>query len=143
MIRRDFLKVSALSCGTLLIPRWAFSEPQGDPHFFLQIYVAGGCDASYLFDGRPLAMTQAGLIQNYLGKEPDVWTGANGGATWASPLVQPLKPYFDRFSVVNGVLMSTSFDGHLQNLNDYFTGSAFGGDSFIPFLNGGDRKSVV
>ena len=31
-----------------------------------------------MFDARPLSMTKAGKIQNYLGKEPDPWIGKNG-----------------------------------------------------------------
>ena len=44
-------------------------------------------------------------------------------------------PFRDRFSVLNGVYMTPSFDGHLQNMNFLFTGNPFGGDSFVPHLN--------
>ena len=37
--------------------------------------------------------------------------------------------------MLNGVYMTPSFDGHLQNMNFLFTGNPFGGDSFIPHLN--------
>src|SRR5262249_4764939 len=74
-------------------------------------------------------------VQNYVGKEPFSWTGRNGVTTLASPLVKPLEPLRDRFSVLNGVVMTPSFDGHLQNMNFLFTGNPFGGDSFIPHLN--------
>ena len=37
--------------------------------------------------------------------------------------------------MLNGVYMTPSFDGHLQNMNFLFSGSPFGGDSFIPHLN--------
>src|SRR5215475_8357164 len=80
-------------------------------------------------------MTQAGKIQNYLGEEPGVWRGSNGVSTLATRLVAPLRPFCDRFSVLNGVYMTPSFDGHLQNMNFLFSGSPFGGDSFIPHLN--------
>ncbi len=88
-----------------------------------------------MFDARPLSMTRAGKIQNYLGEEPGVWTGRNGVTTLATRLVAPLRPFRDRFSVLNGVYMTPSFDGHLQNMNFLFSGSPFGGDSFIPHLN--------
>ena len=51
-------------------------------------------------------MTRAGKIQNYLGEEPGVWTGSNGATTLATRLVAPLRPFSDRFSVLNGVYMT-------------------------------------
>jgi hypothetical protein len=88
-----------------------------------------------MFDARPLAMTQAGHIQNYLGSEPEPWTGRNGVIAPATSLVKPLMPFRDRFSILNGVVMTPSFDGHQQNMNFLFTGDPFGGRSFIPHLN--------
>ena len=88
-----------------------------------------------MFDARPLSMTKAGKIQNYLGKEPDPWIGKNGVKALATSLIKPLAPFRDRFSVLNGVCMAPSFDGHLQNMNFLFAGKPFGGDSFIPHLN--------
>lgn len=137
--RRDVLKISLGGAGTLLLPAAAWpqsaAEPQGEPHFFLMIVLNGGADASYMFDARPLSMTRAGKIQNYLGQEPSPWTGRNGTRTLATSLIKPLLPFRDRFSVLNGVYMTPSFDGHLQNMNFLFTGNAFGGNSFIPHLN--------
>jgi uncharacterized protein (DUF1501 family) len=136
--RRDVLKFAALGAGTLLLPRWSVIEAaaeERDPHFFLLIVLNGGADCSYMFDARPLAMTAAGRIQNYLGREPQPWAGRNGVATLATSLVKPLVPFRDRFSVLNGVYMTPSFDGHLQNMNFLFTGNPFGGDSFVPHLN--------
>jgi hypothetical protein len=108
-----------------------------DDQFFLLISVPNpsGLDPSYLFDSRPLAMTQAGAIQNYRGTEPKAWTGTNGVSTLATELTSPLEPFRSSFSVINGVVMAAGFDGHDQNFNHLFTGNAFGGDSFIPHLN--------
>jgi hypothetical protein len=136
--RRDVLKFAAFGGGTLLLPDASFlaaAEPNPDPHFFLMIVLSGGADSSYMFDARPLSMTKAGKIQNYLGREPAPWVGRNGAATLATSLVGALAPFRDRFSVLNGVHMSPSFDGHLQNMNFLFSGKSFGGDSFIPHLN--------
>jgi len=136
--RRDFLKITLGGAGTLLLPGASFlhaAEVREEPHFFLMIVLNGGADSSYMFDARPLSMTKAGKIQNYLGQEPAPWTGRNGTRTLATSLVKPLTPFRDRFSVLNGVYMTPSFDGHLQNMNFLFTGNAFGGDSFIPHLN--------
>ena len=136
--RRDFLKISLGGAGTLLLPGSTFlqaAEPHNEPHFFLMIVLNGGADSSYMFDARPLSMTKAGKIQNYLGQEPSPWIGRNGVSALATSLIKPFVPFRDRFSVLNGVYMTPSFDGHLQNMNFLFTGNAFGGDSFIPHLN--------
>ena len=136
--RRDVLRFGAFGAGTLLLPRASFPAPlaaDADPHFFLLVVLNGGADSSYMFDARPLSMTKAGKIQNYLGKEPDPWIGKNGGKALATSLIKPLAPFRDRFSVLNGVCMAPSFDGHLQNMNFLFAGKPFGGDSFVPHLN--------
>lgn len=136
--RRRFLTLGLAGAGTLLFPGATVleaAEPMAEPHFFLLIVMNGGADPSYMFDARPLSMTAAGRIQNYLGKDPNAWSGKNGARTFASDLVKPLSHFRDRFSVVNGVHMAQSFDGHLQNMNFLFTGDPFGGDSFVPHLN--------
>ncbi len=139
--RRDVLKFGLAGAATLLLPGTSFlgrasaEAMADDPHFFLMIVMNGGADASYMFDARPLSMTAAGKIQNYLGKDPDPWRGKNGIGAAATSLVKPLAPFRDRFSVLNGVVMTPSFDGHAQNMNFLFTGDPFGGDSFIPYLN--------
>jgi len=137
--RRDFLKISLAGAGTLILPGAgllpAAAQAPEEPHFFLMIVLNGGADSSYMFDARPLSMTKAGKIQNYLGQEPAPFAGRNGTSTLATSLIKPLLPFRDRFSILNGVYMTPSFDGHLQNMNFLFTGNAFGGDSFIPHLN--------
>lgn len=136
--RRKFLSYTAAGGGALLLPAMGAREAAAaaaDPHFFLMIVLNGGADPAYMFDARPLSMTRAGRIQNYLGQEPFPWRGRNGIATLASPLVKPLLPYRDWFSVLNGVYMAPGFDGHLQNMNFLFAGNPFGGESFIPHLN--------
>ena len=136
--RRDVIRLGAIGAGTLLLPgvgSAVAADADHDPHFFLLIVVDGGADPSYMFDARPLSMTRAGKIQNYLGEEPGIWRGSNGAVTLATRLVAPLRTFADRFSVLNGVYMTPSFDGHLQNMNFLFSGSPFGGDSFIPHLN--------
>ena len=50
--------------------------------------------------------------------------------------MQPLTRLRDRFCILNGVFMTPSFDGHLQNVNFLMTGAPFGGESFVPHLNG-------
>jgi hypothetical protein len=133
--------MGAFGAGTLLLPDFNIlspadaTEPDRDPHFFLLIVLTGGADSSYMFDARPLSMTKAGKIQNYLGQEPRPWVGKNGVETLSTSLVKPLARFRDRISVLNGVYMTPTFDGHLQNLNFLFSGDPFGGNSFIPHLN--------
>lgn len=136
--RRDLLKFATLGGATLMLPGLGARDASAaapDPHFFFLIVLNGGADPSYMFDARPLSMTRAGLIQNYLHEEPWPWRGSNGVTTLATSLVKPLLPFHDRFSVLNGVVMAPSFDGHQQNMNFLFAGNPFGGDSFIPHLN--------
>jgi hypothetical protein len=99
--------------------------------------VTGGLDATYLFDARPLEMTAAGLQHNYLGTEPTEWMGLNGARTLAASTTDVLRPFASDISVINGVIMSTSFDGHDQNMNILFSGNPFGGYSFLSQLGGG------
>lgn len=145
--RRRFLQY-ALGSGTLLlVPSLIRQEAQAqaptEPHFFLQIFLQGGADTSYLFDARPLAMTAAGKIQNYIGREPAPWLGHNGGRCLATDLTNPLVPLKDYFSILNGVMMEPTFPGHDQNSNSFFTGNAFGGESFVPHLNQDSHVSSV
>ena len=139
--RREFLQFGLAGAATLVLPNVSFlgradaEAMADDPHFFLMIVLSGGADCSYMFDARPLAMTAAAKIQNYLGQDPVPWEGRNGVSAPATRLVKPLAPFKDRFSVLNGVVMTPSFDGHAQNMNFLFTGDPFGGNSFIPHLN--------
>lgn len=105
------------------------------PHFFIYAHLFFGADPSYLLDARPLALTKAGKMQNFTGVEPEPWAGANGTTALMSSVAAPLKEFKDLISVVNGCVMSAGFDGHEQNQSFIFTGSPFGGTSFIPQLN--------
>jgi hypothetical protein len=124
-----FLNVSAMASEKKL------GHLVSDPHFFFHLIIPGGLDATYLWDARPLEMTQKGLIQNYLGIEPWQWTDLKGRNTLASPLVKPLLPYQKYFTILNGVHMNVGFDGHEQNTNFLLTGNPFGGNGFMPYFN--------
>ncbi len=56
-------------------------------------------------------------------------------------IVAPLKKHFDVFSVLNGVHMATSFDGHDQNKLYTLTGNPFGGDTYLAQL--GRQGSLI
>src|SRR4051794_10227211 len=110
--RRNFLRGIGAGMAAGLIPEAGAAA--ADPHHFLLITFAqpSGLDASYLFDARPLSMTERKIIQNYRkGGEPERWTGANGQSCLATEIVKPLRPYRNHFSIVNGVTMAMGFDG--------------------------------
>lgn len=138
--RRQIVKTAGLTLSAGLCPKIVLGNSPAaadeDPHYFLEVIFRPGWDPTYICDARPLAMTAAGKIQNYLGQEPTLLTGRNGGQALVTSLFEPLRPHFDagRFSIVNGVQMASTFDGHEQNLNFLFSGNPFGGQSFVPFL---------
>jgi hypothetical protein len=144
LTRRELLKLGLTGAGSLAVvrPNWLLAAPASiekkDAHFYLQLIVQGGWDNSYLFDARPLAMTRAGKIQNYLGEEPTPWIGANGGSCLSTSVSASLLPFRNDLTVINGVVMTPTFIGHDQNMNQLFTGNEFGGDSFVPYLNNAD-----
>ncbi len=136
MTRRNLLFTSAAMGLTLLLPRRrSQAAARGDERFLLHINVSGGLDPTMLFDARLLAMTAAGLIHNPLGEQPTQWTGSNDVRALTATTTAPLRPLADRFSVINGVVMSTTFDGHEQNLNLLLTGNPFGGASYQSVLH--------
>ncbi len=146
LTRRQLLRYTALGAGSLMLGPWdsVFGATQSQnpaanqtSKYFLTLVLQGAADASYMWDARPLAMTAAGKIQNWWtkGDEPVPYVGVNGQTSLRTPLVEPLLKFRDRMTVLNGVHMSATFDGHLQNMNFLFCGSAFGGESFVPHLN--------
>jgi uncharacterized protein (DUF1501 family) len=120
----------------LIGARSAFADAsaEAEPHYFLHLFFPGGMDASYTFDARPLAMTAAELIVNLLGEEPRAFHGKNGATTLRTRLVDPIMPFMDRFSVVNGMVMTPDFDGHEDNQSFLLTGNALGGDTYFETL---------
>ena len=159
MNRRDLLLIGASGLGSYLVRNsaLAFGAPtlsqsgrlisnesatnNEDPHFFLKIYVYGGIDSLFLFDSRDRSMTAEKFMHSYIKEAPEVWQGRNGVSCLATAMAREMSPYKDHFSVVNGVMMSTGFDGHLQNVNFLFTGNPFGGESFVPHINDREAKN--
>jgi uncharacterized protein (DUF1501 family) len=134
--RRSFLATSAAATAGLSLnfgSRRATAAAT-EPHFFLHLFFPGGMDATYTFDARPLAMTAAKLQQNYIGKEPTAYAGVNGTRALRTELVNPVLPFLDRFSVLNGVVMAPDFDGHEDNQSVLLTGNPLGGSSFHGIL---------
>ena len=145
-VTRRSLMFSASALGLLLLaprrlgyastPKLSRSPSATQQRFLLHLVAQGGLDTSMMFDGRPLAMTAAGKIHNPLGQDPTTWMGSNGQAALSASPASSLASIKDKFTVINGVVMSTSFDGHDQNTNVFLAGSPFGGTSFNAVLNG-------
>lgn len=147
--RRQLLLSATLGGAGLLFYRQlpnlkptAVDVEETDAHFFIQLHFRGGIDQSYLFDARPLSMTKDGTIQNYTGEEARELIGINGQSTWTKSLIDPLKPHLADLSIINGVFMSSQFDGHIENNNIFFSGGVLGGEAFLPHLNYAE-KSVL
>ena len=137
LTRRKLLFASSALGLTLLFRRRTGRAAPGDapPRYLLHIVASGGLDNIMMFDARPLAMTAAGKIHNPLGEDPTPYVGTNGQTALMASSAQPLQAVQDRFSVINGVLMSTTFDGHDQNTNLLMSGNPFGGPSFESDVN--------
>lgn len=142
MSRRSLLSSASALGLFLLMPkafvraaRAATPKDAAPQRYLLHLVAQGGLDTSSMFDARPLAMTAAGKIHNPLAADPTVWTGSNGQTALAASPAMGLASIKDRFSVINGVVMSTTFDGHDQNTNLFLAGSPFGGTSFAATLN--------
>ncbi len=133
--RRDFLKYGLGGIGMASLPMHLSLANPSEDHFLFMLFLEGGADFSYLFDGRPLEMTQNKLLSNRIGKEPQLWQGANGTNAWASSLTSPLRPYKNDLSIINGVFMDKTFAGHNNMIDLIFSGNPLGGDSFLPLVN--------
>lgn len=142
--RRLLLK----TCGMVPLLPYAsgaiFRGQDLEPHFFLHIHVMGGVDTSYFFDARPRVFTAKGKIQNYHpgDREPQRWVDQEGRSCLVAPAGQQLADFRGDVTILNGVHMNLSFDGHGQNLNDLVTGSPFGGEYFLPYFRRGSGHSL-
>lgn len=140
--RRDLLRTCGAASGYALLSPLTRTPARGqwpaDPHFFINLMFEGGWDPFYLFNSRPRSLTDAGKVQNYFSQPEHAvpWTDPGGNSALVAHYVdRKLGPLRGRFSVVNGIIMSTSFDGHDQNMNEFLTGNAFGGPFFLPLIN--------
>ena len=147
------LGLSATS--TLFSPaKKALAEGE-DPHFFIYVCMAGGVDPTYWFDGRPLDMTDAGIVSNYLYRNSETekntvagqridYVGQNGGKCIRTTLTEPLMKYKDDFTIINGIVMNgPGIAGHGQNMYTFFTGKNVGGyDSFVPMIGQANKNPI-
>ncbi len=140
--RRDLLKYGIAGIGLPFLPlRSGWSQIQDD-HFLYMLHLDSAADFTYLFDARPLEMTKNNLQVNYMEEEPTLWTGLNGQSCWASTATAPLHAYKNDFSIVNGVFVHPNDIGHTGPTDILFSGSQFGGPSFLPLINTLNAKNL-
>lgn len=136
--RRHFLKSSAMTaitCPFFSSITWAAPTPADEPHFFLHFVPESltGFDPLYMFDPRDKSLAKEGKVTAYSKLEPFPWQ-KKGPLVAGETAV--LAPYAADFSVIRGVIMSPSFDGHGQNKSMIFTGNPFSGRYFAPAFSG-------
>lgn len=143
--RREFLYNGSLASLALSYncKIFALEQHSAEPHFFMHYSMTGGLDKTYTFDSRPLDMMAKKMQQNFLDKEPKLVKNHTGGVAYFSDIVDPLLKYRDHFSVLNGVMMSPSFDGHIENSNEILSGQALGGGFYLPEFNLGSRATPI
>ncbi len=118
-----------------------------EPHFFLNVCIAGGVDPTYWFDARPLDMTDKGIVSNYLYKNAEAeanaeagkrfdFLGKDGAKSLRTTIVEPLMKYAADLTIINGILMNgNGVAGHGQNMYTLYSGKTVEGyDSWVPML---------
>ncbi|MBL7545024.1 MAG: DUF1501 domain-containing protein [Bdellovibrionaceae bacterium] len=108
MKRRNFIQNGIALTSLSLLPGWAFSQ-ENEPQFLLQFYMDAGWDTTLMteawnFQTKP---DPAKIFIEY--SEND--TLAFGGR-FVGPTMAPLKKYFSRMTIFNGVIMSPVEVGH-------------------------------
>ena len=135
LTRRNIFELGGQAAASLALysfGRTGLAADAIEPRYFLHVFIKGGADATYLFDARSTAFTDAGKIANFRAdKTVHLWEDNQGGKTWVSSLAQVLAPFRDRMSILNGVHMARGFDGHPQNTAVAVTGSPTGGNLFV------------
>lgn len=118
MDRREFcfssLKLGLLTFGASVLggpsKLWAQSAAQPTvPQFFLQIDFGGGWDTSLAMDPwtNPVRLDEKDFFVEYRQDEL-----LPMGSYFAGPAMEPLKKYFNRLAIVNGIFMARNDPGH-------------------------------
>lgn len=143
--RRKLIKAAGSASILLPFANQALSQEKvdGEPHFILHYSMMGGLDKLYTFDSRPLDMTKEKMQVNFLDRDPIKESNATGGVMYRSHLTNDLMKHFPNFAVLNGVMMSPSFDGHIENENELFSGQSLGGDFYMPDFNTSEGKAPI
>ncbi|MES2964901.1 MAG: DUF1501 domain-containing protein [Bdellovibrionota bacterium] len=135
MNRRDFLQLLASASATAALPAWprlARAAGAIDPataRFFVLLRVSGGWDVTLSIDPKVHAngSSQSDMFIEYA---PDKIVDLGG--VKVAPAAAPLGKYAGEFSVVNGVIMGTSDQGHSSGLEYVSSGTGDGKSPYIP-----------
>ncbi len=150
LTRRELMQSAILSSIATFLPPSLLQaiENAEDDHFLVLYLMNGGIDNHYWFDPKSKALTAAQQKQNYLeGRDEEIMlpiTDARGMQSFCTPLVKDLwTKHKDLFSVLKGVYMSRSSDGHENNLTMLLSGTALTSESFLHQLPNKDLLSFV
>jgi len=113
MDRREFIsnaKNSALLLGlsAYLRPALAFATGSNEPYFFVQVFLRFGWDVTLGTD--PWLAAKPKDTDMFVEYDPS--NVARSGNLAFGPAMLPLIPYANKMTVINGVFMSTSDNGH-------------------------------
>lgn len=133
MIRRDFLSLSALTAGGLMLNPWtrAFAQnAQRARHRFILINIDSGWDVTLGI--APLTHADWGTDHQDVFIEYRDDERLSAGGVLLGPAAAPLLPYAGRFSVVNGLFLSRNDPGH-ESASVYMrTGDGTGARGDLP-----------
>lgn len=125
MKRRQFIQ-SGLATAAFpfipLIPRWSFAQELGG-EFFLQIFMDGGWDTTLATEAWDFttAPDEKKIFIEYANEDRLAFSSG-----FMPPSALPLKQYFDRMTIFNGVIMSAAEVGHPSPITFALSGSSDG-----------------
>lgn len=127
MKRRIFLQSLSASALYSLIPTFAWAQNAVDEKL-LVIKVDGGWDVSlfadpWIHENRP---AETDFFLEY--RQDQLLPFAD---SWVGPALEPLKPYFNRFSIINGILVNNNDNGHTASMVYMETGNGQGESAHI------------
>lgn len=135
MNRRDFLQLLATLSATSALPAWpriaraASSINPATARYFVLLRASGGWDVTLSIDPKVHAngSSQSDMFIEYA---PDKIVDLGG--VKIAPAAAPLAKYAGEFSVVNGVIMGTSDQGHSSGLEFVSSGNGEGKAPYLP-----------
>lgn len=108
MKRRQFIQSGLAATALPFIPRLSFAQEIGG-EFFLQFYMDGGWDTTLATEAWDFttAPDEKRIFIEYADEERLAFPGG-----FLPPPIAPLRNYFDRMTIFNGVIMSSAEVGH-------------------------------
>ncbi len=122
MKRRQFIQSGLSIAGMQLLPRLSFGQSLGG-EFFLQFYMDGGWDTTLATEAWDFTSPpdEKKIYIEYANE--DRLPFASG---YMPPSALPLKDYFDRMTIFNGMIMSSAEVGHPSTTTFALTGTPDG-----------------